>query len=108
MTIARTVREALDSRGIAYELEAHAHSETSLQTAAAGHVPDDQLAKAVLLVHDGGYVMAVVPASHHVRLHALEDELGRRLALAPENEVIRLFEDCHPSGGTAPGSLSIL
>ena len=72
MTIARTVRNALEAAGVDHELTAHPHSETSRETAAASHVPDDYLAKAVVLRHDAGYVLAVVPADHHVRLHTLE------------------------------------
>ena len=38
--------------------------------------------------------MAVVPASHHVDLDAVERLCGRPLSLADEEEIGRLFPDC--------------
>src|SRR5512134_3978048 len=38
--------------------------------------------------------MAVVPATHHVRLGQLSRQLGRHLGLATEQELRNLFSDC--------------
>lgn len=47
-----------------------------------------------MLRHDGGYMLAVVPASHHVNLQDLKERLGADLVMANESEVNRLFADC--------------
>jgi Ala-tRNA(Pro) deacylase len=36
-----------------------------MRTAEASHVSGERLAKAVVLRRDGGYMLAVLPASHH-------------------------------------------
>jgi Ala-tRNA(Pro) deacylase len=84
----------LDSRGIRYEVVPHDPTSTSRETARVAHVPEDRLAKSVILEDERGYVMAIVPASCRVSLEALGDELNRRLELATEDELHELFRDC--------------
>jgi Ala-tRNA(Pro) deacylase len=69
-------------------------SHTSMETAAAAHIPGDRLAKTVLLEDDEGYVAAVLPTSHAVRLSDLWVKTGRHLVLAREMELRELFKDC--------------
>jgi len=45
---------------------------------------------------EGGYLMAVVPASHKVDLPAVRRQLDRRLGLATDRELLELFKDCEP------------
>src|SRR5205823_6154509 len=59
----------------------------------ACHVPGDHLAKAIVLRRNGGYMLAVVPAMHHVRLDDLRRQIGNA-DLAGEAEIRRLFPDC--------------
>jgi hypothetical protein len=94
MSIANTVRSYLERHEISYEILEHPHSQTSEQTADAAFIWEDQLAKTVLLEDDGGYVMAVVPASHRLDLAKLQGQLQRPLHLAKENELGPLFPDC--------------
>ena len=96
MPIANTVRWYLDSHEISYEILKHPHSESSTETADAAFIWEDQLAKTVLLEDARGYVMAVVPASHRVDLRKVRSELHRKLELATEAELPRLFPDCEP------------
>ncbi len=96
MAMAQTVRIYLQARGVGYELIAHPATGSSRETASAAHVPDDHVAKAVILADGEGHLMAVVPGSAWVRIQALEEELGRPLALAPEAEVAALLPDCSP------------
>ncbi len=96
MSIAHTLQDYMTQRGIHYEVMTHPHTATSMETAAAAHVPGDELAKAVILEDDDGYVMAVVPATHHVRLGKLRGQLGRNLRLALERDFSTLFSDCEP------------
>ncbi len=88
--------EFLEWRGVDYEILAHPPTGDALHTAEAAHVPGDRLAKAVILKDAQGYVMAVLPATHHVDLEALRALLGRPLAFAREEELPALFQDCAP------------
>lgn len=83
----------LDSR-VDFNLVEHQRSTNSNQTAEVAHIPGDRLAKAVVLQHDGGYVLAVVPSTHRVELGTLERTLGCNLNIATEMEVGEIFSDC--------------
>jgi len=100
MTIANRLKAHLEAHSIAYELIPHPHTESSMVTAAAAHVPGDRLAKAVILRDGDDYLMAVVPSDYHVHLGALHRQLGREVGLATEPEVASLFPDCDE--GAAP------
>jgi Ala-tRNA(Pro) deacylase len=56
---------------------------------------------------DGGYMLAVLPASHHLKLSELKAQLGNGFDMANEHEVNRLFADCAhgavPAVGTCYG-----
>ena len=67
MTIAATVQRYLDDCGIDYEVVEHARTLSSSRTAEVGHVSGDRLAKAVVLKSEGGFTMAVLPASCHLQ-----------------------------------------
>jgi Ala-tRNA(Pro) deacylase len=94
MTIAPTLQKYLDERGIQYDLVQHEPTLSALGSAHAGHIPSDRLAKAVVLSDRGRYKLAVLPASHHLRLSDLRLELGQELLLATEPEAADLFRDC--------------
>lgn len=94
MAIAITLQEYLDNSGVEYDVLPHAHTETSLNTAHKSHVPPEQVAKSVILEDEDGYIMAVIPASHHIELGQLSRQLERRLGLATEGELSNLFGDC--------------
>jgi len=93
MTVSPTLQKYLD-QGVTYDLIPHAPTMSSTRTAEACHVPGEALVKAVVLRRDGGYMMAVLPASHHLHLSALKSQLGHTVDLASEDEIERLFEDC--------------
>src|SRR5262245_51509472 len=94
MAIAMTLQQYLTNHSSDFELVEHARTMTATRTAQAGHVPGDRLAKAVVVKDDDSYMMAVLPASCHVELGQLADCLNRRVGLATEREVSRLFGDC--------------
>ncbi|HEY7689161.1 MAG TPA: YbaK/EbsC family protein [Dongiaceae bacterium] len=94
MTIAATLQKYLSDCGIRYDVVEHPRTVSSSRTAQAGHVPGDRLAKAVVLKSEGGYTMAVVPASRHIRLGEVQDYLRQPVGLATEAEVGQLFGDC--------------
>jgi Ala-tRNA(Pro) deacylase len=95
MTVAPTLQKYLDQT-VTYRLIPHDPTMSSMRTAEACRVPGDRLAKGVVLRRDGGYVLAVLPASHHIDLSALRSHLGEEVDLASENEIAQLFSDCAP------------
>lgn len=95
MSMSITLRNYLDKQGVRYDLIRHARSACSMESAHAAHVPGDALAKGVMLEDEFGYVMAVVPSTHHVELDTLRERLRRKnLSLANEEELGVLFVDC--------------
>jgi Ala-tRNA(Pro) deacylase len=50
--------------------------------------------EAVVLRDEYGYVLAILPASHHIRLQDLRMQLGLDVDLATEHEIEELFQDC--------------
>jgi Ala-tRNA(Pro) deacylase len=95
MNIAPTVKHYLSAQQIDYEVIAHPRTQSSSGTAHATHVPGTRLAKAVVVKDKKGYMLAVLPASHHVALAQLGAALRRdALQLASEAELENLFTDC--------------
>lgn len=93
MTIAPILQRHLD-RNVTYDVITHDATLSSTRTAQACHVPGDRLAKAIVLRRDGGYLLAVLPASHHLRLSDLGRQIGEDVDLADEREIKQLFPDC--------------
>jgi len=94
MTMAPTVQRHLAREGVPYETVSHPATGSSSWTAQTAHVSGNRIAKAVLLRDNGGYLLAVVPASHHLRPEWLEQLFGIKASLASEQEAGRLFLDC--------------
>jgi Ala-tRNA(Pro) deacylase len=94
MAIAPTLAKYLATKNVSYDVLAHAPTQGSAHTARACHIPMDCLAKAVLLRDEIGYALAVLPASHHIRLAELKRQFGDDVELASEREIVDLFEDC--------------
>jgi Ala-tRNA(Pro) deacylase len=76
MTIATRLRDYLEGQGVGYDEIVHPRTETSSRTAQTAHA------------------LAVVPSSHRVELDTLQDLLGKRLGLASESEIAKIFADC--------------
>lgn len=97
MTIAATLGRHLENRAVHYELVSHLATGSASETAQAAHVSGNRIAKSVVLRSGDdtdGYLLAVVPASHHVSLDMLRTWLARPVALASEQEIGKLFPDC--------------
>lgn len=107
MAIAYTVEKYLDMHHIPYDILSHPRATNSLKTAEAANIGADRLAKAILLEDRNGYLVAVLPASHHLSLRRLRDQTGRKVRMASEDELSGLFRDCElgavPALGTAYG-----
>ena len=94
MSIAPTLHRYLAAENILYDEIPHDPTMSSTRTAEACHVSGDRLAKAVVLRRDGRYMLAVVPASHHLKLSELRARLGGDIDIANKTEINRLFADC--------------
>ncbi|MEJ2686423.1 MAG: YbaK/EbsC family protein [Gammaproteobacteria bacterium] len=103
MTMTPTLSRYLSRTGVPYDLVDHSHAETARGEAAAGHVPADHTAKGVLLQDDRGVVLAVVPASHWLKLDTLCSTLNRELTLVPEQDLSTTFPDCVAGAVPAAG-----
>jgi len=90
----------------------HPHTTSSLLTAETAHIDPRRIAKGVVLKDEQGYLLAVLPASRELDLHILENQIGRRMALANEEELRGLFPDCQlgavPALGPAYGLQTIV
>ena len=89
MALAPTLQKHLD-QNVTYEVITHDPTMSSTRTAQACHVSGDRLAKAIVLRRDGRYMLAVLPASHHIRLPDLRQQVGDDVSLADETEIKRL------------------
>jgi Ala-tRNA(Pro) deacylase len=93
MSIAPTLAKYLDQH-VVYDVVVHEPTPSSMRTAEACHIPGDRLAKGVVVRRDGEYLLAILPASHHIQLSELKKQLGDTVDLASENEIDLLFRDC--------------
>jgi Ala-tRNA(Pro) deacylase len=94
MPIAPTLMRYLDQNAT-YDIVLHEPTVSSMRTAQACHIPGDCLAKGVVLRRDGGsYLLAVLPASHHISLPELRMELGEDVDMASESNIDGIFFDC--------------
>ena len=96
MTIAMTQERFLVQRNAEYDLLLHRHTGSSRETAAAAHVPEDHIAKAVVVKDRADYAIVIIPADRCLPMDDLGKELGRDLQLASEEEITQLFKDCDP------------
>ncbi|MGC2629287.1 MAG: YbaK/EbsC family protein [Rhodomicrobium sp.] len=112
MGIALSLQHYLDGQGVPYEVTTHERTVRSTQTAKASSIHGNNLAKGVVMKCEQGYLLAIVPASRHVRLDALEWWLRQPVGLATEAEVSRIFSDCElgsiPPVGAAYGITAVV
>jgi len=112
MTMSPTLKKYLAQQDIPYDIIPHRYTATTMNAAASAHVPSGMVAKSVILEDEDGYVMAVVPANHHVKLGKVNLVLGRQMGLATEPELQSLFTDCElgaiPAIGEAYGIETIV
>ncbi len=94
MQMATTLVRYLSENRIAYDKMPHRYTFSSLNTVRSTKVPGDNMAKSVILEDDKGYIMAVIPATKHVKIRELNKLLGRNVGLATEAELGQLFKDC--------------
>ena len=96
MSIAATLQKHLSRKHIVFDVVSHSPTMASVLSAEACCVSPDRLAKGVVVRTGDRYVLAVLPASRRISRTELKIELGENFALASENELEQLFEDCVP------------
>ena len=94
MAISRTLKDFLDKQGIAYRVVAHAHTKSSQDSARSAHIPLQQMAKAVVLGDEDGYVAGIVPSNNRIEIDWVNEKLGRQFQIANEEALELLFHDC--------------
>ncbi len=104
MSIAPTLQKYLAAENIQYREIPHELTMSSNRTAQACHISGDRVAKGVVLRRDGGYMLAIMPASHQLRLSDLSSRLGEEVEMADETEIKHLFRDCAHGAVPAVGS----
>ena len=96
MAISPTFQRYLATKNVVYDIVVHEPTKSAMRTAEACRVSGDRVAKAVVLRDEYGYVLAILPASHQIRLDDLRRQLGLDVDLAAEYEIEELFDDCVP------------
>lgn len=94
MSIANRLKTYIDGQGVRYDTIDHPRSLTASAAAHGAHVPGRRMAKSVVVHHELGYAVVVVPSTHRVELGRVQDALGKRLGLASEEEIGDVFADC--------------
>lgn len=95
MSIAPTLQRYLAAEHIQYDVIPHEPTMSSTRTAEACRISGNCLAKGIVLKRGSSdYMLAVLPASHHIHLAELRNQLGDNIQMAKEAEVDPLFPDC--------------
>jgi Ala-tRNA(Pro) deacylase len=88
------VAEFLAEQRVPFETLLHAPAFTAQNRAKYLHVPGRQVAKSVLLKGPEGFLLAVLPATHHIDTERLAEALGGPVRLATDAEIAEVFRDC--------------
>jgi Ala-tRNA(Pro) deacylase len=89
------VQEFLRQRDVPFQMMDHRPTYNAQSLAQAVHVSGEEVAKTVLLRAGEDYMLAVVPATHTIDLHGVEELVGvEDVDLATEAECGYRFNDC--------------
>jgi Ala-tRNA(Pro) deacylase len=92
---AKKLKEFLDSNKVKYVTISHSSAYTAMEIAAMAHVPGKDLAKTVMIKVNGHMAMAVLPATHMIKMDLLKKVVGNNnIRLATEQEFKDKFPDC--------------
>lgn len=94
MKVSSKIIEFLEIENVKYEILQHPRAITSLETAAAQHVPGRRMIKSVILKADGKFVMCVLAATQRLDFDKLRKVLqATEVKLATEAEMAKLFTE---------------
>jgi Ala-tRNA(Pro) deacylase len=101
MSLNARLQKLLDESGVEYQIIHHPEVFRARTTAATTSTPPEEFAKTVVLWIDGGFALAVLPATHYVAPSRLAHAIGaEHVRLASEFEMKDLVPDCEV--GAAP------
>ncbi len=103
MSIAPKLQAFLNHNQVDYEVVSHPYSDRALNTAHVACVPVKNMAKAIVLRDEEGYVMAIVPSMNKLMLRWINTKLNRHLHLVTEHSLEELFPDCEMGSVPAMG-----
>ena len=104
MAVSNQIQDYLRRNSVDFDVVPHPHAPSGMRVAQAAHVAGDCLAKGVLLEDELGWVLALVPATHRVRVGAVRRHLSHPVGLATEQEVSDAFGDCEPGAVPSIGA----
>ena len=78
MTCNQKLEAYLHDQGVPFKRQQHSVAFTAHEVAASEHLPDDMVAKVVIVFADATMAMLVLPASQHVDLIKVAAALGGR------------------------------
>ncbi len=112
MAMANTLARCLSKKHSLFETVHRPASPGGLAGTETTYIPGDRLARTVLLEDNRGYLTAVIPSTHNLKLSELCEQTGRKLSLARADGVREAFGDCDlgalPPVGMAYGMLTWL
>jgi Ala-tRNA(Pro) deacylase len=89
------LRNFLEKEKVRYAHETHRTAYTAQEVAQEEHVPGKLVAKTVVVKVDGGFALAVMPATARADFARLKSALGaKEVRLATELEFTGMFPDC--------------
>ena len=95
MTCRARLEAYLREQQAPFAVQQHRVAYTAQDVAAAEHIPNQIMAKVVIVSADGALVMLVLPTSHRVDMTQIRAALGaRELYLVDEQEFASAFPDC--------------
>ncbi len=105
-TALERMKVLFEQEKVPYQLISHPEAHTAPELAMSIHAPGREVAKVVIVQADGEYVMAVLPAHRQIHLTRFAQVAGaRRISLAEEGEIRKLFPDCEPGAMPPLGNL---
>ena len=93
MGISKQLIDCVDQNKVQYEILHHSEAVTAQRIAQAEHIKGRHQAKVVILKSGDQYLMAVLPADHHIDLQKIEKAIGKPVSLSNENDFKSLFPD---------------
>jgi len=94
MAIAPSIERYLNARNVPFEAMPHHRTGSTHETAEAAHVPQDHIAKAVMVTDNRGDAMVVVRGDQWLHLEALNGDSGRAFRVDQESDLKTLLPDC--------------
>jgi Ala-tRNA(Pro) deacylase len=88
------VPQFLQDQEIRFATLVHPPAYSSQRRAGLLHLPGKAVLKSVLLKTGRGYVLGVLPSTHHVQLPLLEGRFPGPVRFAGDGEVAEVFRDC--------------